>query len=150
MALRRIVSAAVAVAFATLAFAAVAFAQEAAQGSVVERKAKGQTGRDIRIAVFGSMKSDCTPGPLPTVRLKEPPANGTVTVKQARIRATNIKQCLAAEIPVFVALYRSSPGFTGQDSVVIEVRSPDGKTQLQRFTVTVDKVERPASGGQNI
>jgi hypothetical protein len=110
-----------------------------AQDGVVERQAKGQSGRDIRIAVFASIKPDCTAGQLPTVRLKEPAAHGTVTVKQGRIRTTNFKQCLAVEVPAFVAFYRSSPGFSGQDSVLVEVVSADGKTQLQRFTVTIEK-----------
>ena len=142
MAFRRFLPAAI-----LLAFVSTGSAQEAAQEGTVERQAKGQAGRDIRIAIFGSLKPDCTPGQLPTVKLKQPPANGTVTVRQTRIRATNIKQCLAVEVPAFVAFYRSAPGFTGQDSVTIEVVSPGGKTQLHRYTVTVEK---PASAGQNI
>jgi hypothetical protein len=110
-----------------------------AQDNIVERQAKGQAGRDIRIAVFASILPDCTSGQLPTVRLKQPPANGTVTVKQGRMRTTNFKQCLAVEVPAFVAYYRSAPGFSGQDSVLIEVVSASGKTQIQRYTVTVEK-----------
>ena len=117
---------------------AAAFAQD----NIIERQAKGQAGRDIRIAVFASILPDCTAGQLPTVRLKQPPANGTVTVKQGRMRTTNFKQCLAVEVPAFVAFYRSAPGFSGQDSVLIEVVSA-GKTQIQRYTVTVEK---PAVG----
>ena len=110
-----------------------------AQDAILERQAKGLAGRDIRIAVFASILPDCTAGQLPTVRLKQPPVNGTVTVKQGRMRTTNFKQCLAVEVPSFVAFYRSSPGFSGQDSVLIEVVSAGGKTQMQRFTVTVEK-----------
>jgi hypothetical protein len=110
-----------------------------AQDAIIERQAKGMAGRDIRIAVFTSIRPDCTAGQLPTVRLKQPPLNGTVTVRQGRMRTTNIKQCLAVEVPAFIALYRSSPGFSGQDSVLIEVVSAGGKTQLQRYTVTVEK-----------
>ena len=122
-----------------LAAGAAAFAQDA----ILERQAKGQAGRDIRIAVFASIKPDCTAGQLPSVRLKQPPANGTVTVKQGRMRTTNFKQCLAVEVPAFIAFYRSSPGFSGQDSVLIEVVSAEGKTQMQRYTITVEK---PAVG----
>ena len=121
----------------------VAGASAFAQDAILERQAKGQAGRDIRIAVFASIKPDCTAGQLPSVRLKQPPANGTVTVKQGRMRTTNFKQCLAVEVPAFIAFYRSAPGFSGQDSVLIEVVSAEGKTQLQRYTVTVEK---PAVG----
>ena len=125
-----------------LAAGAAAFAQD----TIIERQAKGQAGRDIRIAVFASILPDCSAGQLPTVRLKQPPANGTVTVKQGRMRTTNFKQCLAVEVPAFVAFYRSAPGFSGQDSVLIEVVSA-GKTQIQRYTVTVEK---PPVAGQGI
>jgi hypothetical protein len=121
-----------------LAASAAAFAQD----TIIERQAKGQAGRDIRIAVFASILPDCTAGQLPGVRLKQPPLNGTVTVKQGRMRTTNFKQCLAVEVPAFIAFYRSAPGFSGQDSVLIEV-SAGGKTQIQRYTVTVKK---PAVG----
>ena len=123
-----------------------AWAQEAA----IERNAKGQAGSDIRLAVFASIKPDCTAGQLPTVRLKQAPANGTVTVKQARMRTTNFKQCLAIETPAFVASYRSAPGFVGQDTILIEVITAGGKVQVQRFTIAVEKpatgVQKPATG----
>jgi hypothetical protein len=124
-------------------FLLAASAAPLAQDAIIERQAKGQSGRDIRIAVYASILPDCTAGQLPAVRLKQPPANGTVTVKQGRMRTTNFKQCLAVEVPAFVAFYRSAPGFSGQDSVLIEVVSASGKTQIQRFTVTVEK---PAVG----
>jgi hypothetical protein len=117
----------------------VAGAAALAEDAIIERQAKGQAGRDIRIAVFANILPNCTSGQLPSVRLKQPPVNGTVTVKQARMRTTNVKQCLAVEVPAFVAFYRSSPGFSGQDSVLIEVVSSDGKTQIQHITVTVEK-----------
>jgi hypothetical protein len=114
-----------------------------AQDNTLERQIKGQAGRDIRIAVFASIRPDCTAGQLPTVRLSQAPVNGKVTVKQARMRTTNFKQCLAVEVPAFVAFYRSAPDFSGQDSVLIEVITAGGKTQLQRFTITIEK---PAGG----
>ena len=117
---------------------ASAFAQE-----VIERQVKAQSGRDSRIAAFVTIRQDCSAGPLPGVRLKEAPKNGTVTVKQGRIRTTNFRQCLAIEVPAFIAFYRSADGFAGEDSVLLEVVGANGKTQLQRFNVTVEK---PAVG----
>lgn len=114
-------------------------ASASAETAAVERNVKAQSGRDVRVAVFVSLKSDCTSGPLPTVRLKDRPANGVITVKQGRLRATNFKHCLAAEVPAFVAIYRSSPGFAGSDQLTLEVVNANGKTQLQRIQVTVEK-----------
>lgn len=36
-------------------------------------------------------------------------------VKRAMFKATNFKQCLAIEVPAFVAFYRAAPGFTGEE-----------------------------------
>jgi hypothetical protein len=128
---------------AAIGLAALAASPLAAQTATQERTVKAQSGREVRVAVFASMKPDCTPGRLPTVRLKDTPKNGTVTVKQGRLRATNIKQCLAAEVPAFIAVYRSSPSFEGSDELTLEVINADGKTQLQHIRITVEK---PAVG----
>jgi len=110
-----------------------------AETATVERNVKAQSGRDVRVGIFASMKPDCTPGRLPTVRLKETPKNGTITVKQGRLRATNFKQCLGVEVPAFVAIYRSQPNFAGSDELTLEVVNAEGKSRLQRIQVTVEK-----------
>jgi hypothetical protein len=72
-----------------------------------------------------------------SIQLTSPPENGKVTVKKAKVSATNYKQCLALEVPAFVAFYRSRADFVGVDVLTLEVRSPDGTTQVQRISVTV-------------
>jgi hypothetical protein len=108
-----------------------------AQETAVQRAAKGPTDKDIRIGVYVSIKPDCSSGPLPTIRLATPPANGKVTVKRATVNATNYKQCLALQVPAFVALYRANPEFVGSDLLSIEVRYPGGRTEIQQITVNV-------------
>ena len=46
-------------------------------------------------------------------------------------------QCLAIELPAFIAFYRSRADFAGVDVVILEVKFPGGKTELQRISVTV-------------
>ena len=108
-----------------------------AQDSAVDRAAQGQAGKDIRVGVYVNVQTDCTSGPLPAIRLSTAPAHGRVTVKKAKINATNYKQCLALEVPGFVAFYKSQPDFSGNDVFVLEVKFPNGKTQVQRITVTI-------------
>jgi hypothetical protein len=108
-----------------------------AQTSTVERSVKAQADKDVRVGVYANVQSDCTSGPLPTIRLSDPPANGRVTVKRVKIDATNYKQCLALQVPGLVAFYRSRPHFSGTDTMSLEVRMPGGNTQIQRITVTV-------------
>jgi len=105
--------------------------------TTVERTAKGPAAKSIQVGLFLNVQPDCTSGPLPAIRMVEPPANGFITIKQAKVRATNYKQCLALEVPGFVAFYQSKPNFAGTDLAVIEVKYPQGRTELQRITINV-------------
>jgi len=117
-----------------------------AQAPTVERKVKGKPDTNINAGIFTTLRQDCTAGPLPVVRLVTPPTHGNVTMKQGRLRATNIKQCLGMEVPAFIAIYRSAKDFIGEDNFTLEVTGAGGKTQLQRITVTV----MAAGGDQGI
>jgi hypothetical protein len=118
-----------------LTLPAVAFGQ----ASTIERQVKGKPDTNINAGIFTTIRHNCTAGPLPAVRLITPPAHGKVTVKQGRLRATNLKQCLGLELPAFVAIYRSAQDFIGQDIFTLEVIGAEGKSQIQRITVTVMK-----------
>ena len=107
------------------------------QTPMIERQVKGKPDTNINAGIFTTIRNDCTSGPLPAVRLLTAPAHGKVTVKQGRLRATNIKQCLGLELPAFVAIYRSAQNFIGQDTFTLEVIGAGGKSQIQRVTVTV-------------
>ena len=82
--------------------------------------------------MYVNVRPDSTSGPLPSIQLTSPPENGkvTVTVKKARVTATNYKQCLALEVPAFVAFYRSRADFVGVDVLTLEVKFPNGKASL--------------------
>ena len=109
----------------------------AAQEATVQREVKGRPDTNINAGIFATIRKDCTAGPLPAVRLVTPPAHGKVTVKQGKLRATNVKNCLGMELPAFVAIYRSARDFIGQDRFTLEVVGSNGKTQMQQVTVTV-------------
>ena len=101
----------------------------------------------MRVGVFTSVRPDCTSGPLPAIRLVIAPAHGTVTVKRATLRATNLKQCLAIEVPAFVAFYRAPADFIGPDTFELEISAPDGRKRRERVEVTVTE---SASSGRGI
>ena len=115
-----------------------AFGQQTGQ-QTIERQYKAKPDTNINVGIFTSIHKDCTAAPLPVVRLISPPAHGKITVKQGRLRATNLKECLGAELPAFVAIYRSASDFIGQDVFTLEVIGAGGKAQFQRITVTVMK-----------
>jgi len=116
------------------------------QAQMTERQVKGRPDTNINAGIFTSVRPDCTAGPLPVIRLVTPPAHGNVTMKEGRLRATNLKQCLGLEVPAFIAIYRSAKDFIGEDNFILEVKGVGGKTQIQRITVTVSS----AGAGQGI
>jgi hypothetical protein len=127
------------VALASICFLLALSALASAQTQTIERQVKGKPDTNINAGIFTTLRRDCTAGPLPVVRLVTPPAHGKVTVKQGRLRATNLKQCLGTELPAFVAIYRSAQDFIGEDVFTLEVVGAGGKSQIQRITVTVMK-----------
>ena len=115
------------------AFGTTAFAQL----QTVNRTVNGQRDTDIRVGVYVNVKPDCTSGPLPSIQLTSPPEHGKVTVKKGKVTATNYKQCLALEVPAFIAFYRSRSDFAGVDVMTLSIKYASGKTEVQRISVTV-------------
>ena len=117
-----------------------------AQTTSLDREIKAAPGREVRVGIYTSMRPDCTAGPLPAIRLSVAPGHGTVTVRRATIKATNVKQCLAAELPAFVAFYRAKDS-SHEDRFELEVSFAGGRKQIQRFHVVISN---GASEGQRI
>jgi hypothetical protein len=92
------------------------------------------------------MRADCTAGPLPAIRLSVAPDHGTVTVRRATIKATNVKQCLAAELSAFVAFCRAKAD-SNEDRFELEVSFTGGRKQIQRVHVLISN---GAGEGQRI
>jgi len=95
----------------------------------------------VRVGIYSSIRPDCTGGPLPAIRLAVAPEHGTVTVRRVMLKAINVKQCLAVEVPAFVAFYRASQDFKkdfkSDDRFELEVSFAAGRKQLQRFHVNI-------------
>jgi len=109
----------------------------AAQDQVIERAVKVPSNRETRVGVYVNLKPDCTSGPLPSIRLISPPEHGKVTLKQVTVNATNYKHCLAAQVPGFVAFYQSVQEFSGTDLISVEIKTPSGRTVVQKIKLTV-------------
>lgn len=114
------------------------------QVSTAERTVRVRPGVETRVGIYVNVNPDCTSGALPTIRLSEPPQHGRLIVKTGKITATNYKQCLALQVPGYIAFYRPGPNFSADDKVVIEVKYPNGRTEIQRIKIIV------SATGQNI
>jgi len=133
--------------FVAALFLCVAASAARAQSDSVEREVKAAPGRDVRVGIYTGIRSDCTSGPLPAIRLVTAPAHGAVSVKRGTLKATNVKQCLGIDVPAFVAFYRAAAEFAGPDIFELEITTPDGRKQRQRIRVMVTK---SGSEGQGI
>jgi hypothetical protein len=40
-------------------------------------------------------------------------------------------------VPAYVAFYKSSADFIGNDALTIEVRYPEGRSEIQKITINV-------------
>jgi hypothetical protein len=96
-----------------------------AQTPSLDREVKATPGREMRVGIYTSMRADCTAGRLPAIRLSVAPEHGAVTVRRATLKATNVKQCLAAELPALVAFYRPKPDSANDDRFELEVSYAD-------------------------
>ncbi len=96
-------------------FLVLAGSNVVAQSATIERTAQAQSGKDAKIGVYVNVRPDCKSGPLPTIRLIQPSEHGKVTVKKGNLNATNYKQCLALDVPAYVAVYRSANDFSGTE-----------------------------------
>jgi hypothetical protein len=102
------------------------------QTDSIDREIRAARGHQVRVGIYTSMRSDCTAGPLPAIRLSVAPEHGTVTVRRAAVKATNVKQCLATELPAFVAFYRPKTDFANDHHFELEVSFAAGRKQIQR------------------
>ena len=116
--------------------AAVLFTLSAAgaQTTSLDREVKATAGREARFGIYTSMRADCTAGPLPAIRLSVAPEHGAVALRRATLKATNVKQCLAAELPALVAFYRPKSDSANDDRFE---HFADGRKQIQHFRVTI-------------
>jgi hypothetical protein len=116
------------------------------QADSIDRDVKAAPGRDVRVGIYTSVRPDCTAGPLPSIRLAVAPEHGTIAVRRAMLKATNLKQCLGIDVPAFVAIYRAQQDFNGDDRFDLEVNFSAGRKQTQHFHVTVSNTANPTNG----
>jgi hypothetical protein len=110
--------------------------------------AKAEAGKPSRIGYYAIFKKDCSPGPIPEVRVTEPPKHGHLIVQKAKVRTNRVANCPGAEGPAHVVFYRARPDYTGEDTVTYEVTKPSGETQAFSVRITVDPA-KPSSPSAN-
>jgi hypothetical protein len=100
------------------------------------------TGNEARIAAPNWVNTDCTSGPLPDLRISTPPQNGSlrqeeITMPIERPKDNNRASCNGKPVKAAAVFYKSKPGFTGSDNVVIDVDFKTGVVRRFNYKITV-------------
>src|SRR6516165_11409450 len=117
---------------------ALATTAATAQEALQEHSIFGPSGQDIHAGWFGNLTSDCRSGPLPQTRLVNPAANGTVNLRNAKVRTNKFPRCPSAELPAVVVFYRAKPGYCGTDHFTLEVTGESGVPSRHKCNVNVE------------
>jgi len=98
----------------------------------------------MQLSYHGSAHKNCTPAPLPTVRVIQAPTSGTLTVRRGILTTNKLANCPALKIPAQVVFYRAQAGYAGPDHVVYEVTASNGEVTSYAVTIKVKEAQPPA------
>jgi hypothetical protein len=98
------------------------------------------SGKTLHLNNHASVNKDCSPAPLPTIRLIERPKSGTFTVRRGTLSGVQVANCQNLNIPVQGVFYTSRPGYIGEDHVVYDVTNFEGEVEKVDIAITVTGV----------
>jgi hypothetical protein len=116
----------------------------AAAQEQVFRNTKAVAGKQTRVGIVGNVTQECTPGPMPEVKMITTPKNGTLAIRTGTLRAGSLKRCPELAVPVRVLFYQAYPTFSGTDELIYEVKHPTGKTQTITTKIDVGAAQTSA------
>jgi len=99
-------------------------------------------GQTIRVDFAASINPDCTVREIPTVRIVDPPVNGTTQLKEMEdftsFPAGNPRSvCNKARSRGLEITYTPNPGYLGNDFVSYETIGNDGYDRTIKVAITV-------------
>jgi hypothetical protein len=112
--------------------------------STVYTTVDAQSGKPVRLGAYTGLKRDCSPGPLPEIKVTQNPKNGVFVVRTGKLKARQGGRCPAGtEAEVQLVFYQSRTNFVGDDSVSYEVRASSGEVRTFSIALSV-KAGAPA------
>ena len=107
--------------------------------------------KPVQLGYYASANKDCTPAPLPKIRVVAAPKSGTLTVRRGELKTDQIAGCPGLKTPAQVVFYQARAGMAGSDHLVYEVTNPTGEVGTYDVTITIkDAPEqvKPSSGSK--
>jgi hypothetical protein len=100
------------------------------------------TGKPLRLAHFANLNPDCSPIGEPDVRVTKTPDHGVVAVGVGEgytnfVPANPRNHCNVRATPGVNAVYTSSRGYTGPDTVALDVIFPTGEERQFSYSLNV-------------
>jgi hypothetical protein len=104
-------------------------------------------GKPVQLTYHGSAHKNCTPAPLPTIRVTQSPKAGFLVVRKAVLSTDKITGCPALKTPAQVVFYQARADYAGPDHVSYEVTSSNGEVASYDVTITVKPAATPSEPG---
>ena len=106
--------------------------------------AQATAGKPVQLTYHADAhKASCSPAPVPTFRVIEPPKYGVLTVRQGVLTTNKVAGCPGLKTPALVVFYQAKEGYSGSDHVRYVVTNAQGQPQGFDVTITV----QPAPAG---
>lgn len=121
-----------------------------AQGSANYTRIEATPGKPVQVSYHASAHKNCTPAALPTVRVKEPPKWGILTIRKAILTTAKVAGCPPIKTPAQVVFYLARRGYEGPDHVKYEVTSENGEVAAYDVTITVKAPPKRERAGDQI
>jgi hypothetical protein len=121
-----------------------AFAQPAPSSNYTSFDAT--SAKPVQLGYYASAHKDCTPAPLPTIRVIEAPKSGTLTVRRGELKTDQVAGCPGLRTPAQVVFYQARAGGTGSDHLVYVVTNPTGEVGSYDVTITIKEAPKSNSG----
>ena len=129
---------------AAISISTVALAQPAPTSNYTSIEAT--PAKPVQLGYHASAhKNNCSPAPLPTIRVVQVPKAGTLTVRRALLTTDKIAGCPGLKIPAQVVFYQARAGATGSDHIVYEVTSENGEVATYDVTINIKEAPKPTS-----
>jgi hypothetical protein len=94
-------------------------------------------GKPVQLGYYASAHKNCTPAPLPVVRVIEAPNSGMLTVRRGELKTDQVAGCPGLKIPAQVVFYQAGVSATGSDHLVYEVTTPTGEVGTYDVTIKI-------------
>jgi membrane protease YdiL (CAAX protease family) len=99
------------------------------------------SGNEVQIAAMNVVEADCSPGPVPDVRVAMPPKSGGLRLSQISMAVDRRKEdarahCNGKFVQAMGVYYKSASAFVGNDKVLLDVDFRDGS--VRRYAIGIN------------